>query len=325
MRRWIVWVPVSGGLLALLVWRTRPWEALSIAGLQPLPLLGAVALNAVVIGAWAVRSSWLLGAVGHPIRMRDVIPLVSFANTVNNLTPASSGEVARAIFLQRLYAVPLAASSAVIIVERFWAIWIMAVSTAAAAVGSLLHADAAWVAAAWIAAIVLAFAPRLAYVRGWRPGRRVAGLIGWRSSAGMRARLAGLVGRIDDNLATVVRDPRTSVGFVLSTALVFLVTAVQLDLVIASVGVELSLVAAWTALGAATIAGVLSALPFGLGAADVVLVAMLGLLGVDPALAGGVALLYRATVTLPLGLAGTASWIALSRTTARAPGEEPTS
>jgi hypothetical protein len=41
--------------------------------------------------------------------------------------------------------------------------------------------------------------------------------------------------------------------------------------------------------------------------------ALLVALGVPAATAGAAALVLRATVTLPLGLAGTASWIALSR------------
>jgi uncharacterized protein (TIRG00374 family) len=314
MRRWIVWVPISAVLLGLLVWRTRPWEVLSIAGIQAAPILAVVVLNVVVIGGWTFRSAWLMATIGHPMRIRDVVPLVAFANTINNLTPASSGEVARAVLLQRIHSVPIAAASAVIIAERVWAIWIMAVSAAAAIVGGLLTHSPVLVGGAWLAAVILAFAPRLAYLRNWQPGRRAGRVVAWRSGGGFRARLGSLMGRVDDNLATVVRSPRASGEFVATTALVFVVTAVQLSLLLASLGIAMPLMGAWAALGTATIAGVLSALPFGLGAADVVLVAMLGLLGVDPAQGGAVALLWRATVTLPLGLAGTASWIVLSRT-----------
>jgi uncharacterized protein (TIRG00374 family) len=103
------------------------------------------------------------------------------------------------------------------------------------------------------------------------------------------------------------------VGFVASTAIVFATTATQLSLILLALGHDLSPVAAWAALGIATIAGVVSALPFGLGAADVVLTALLAALGVPAAAAAAAALVLRATVTLPLGLAGTVSWIALSR------------
>ncbi len=70
--------------------------------------------------------------------------------------------------------------------------------------------------------------------------------------------------------------------------------------------------AAWGALGLATVAGVLSLLPFGLGATDLVLAAMLTSLGVPAAAAGAIAFGYRLVSTLPLGLLGTASYAWLS-------------
>ena len=96
---------------------------------------GCRAESVVVIAAWAVRSARLMAAVGHPISLLALVPIVSFANTINNLTPASSGEALRAVILRRRHGVPYGHSTAVILVERLWAIWIMAVSAGAAAVG----------------------------------------------------------------------------------------------------------------------------------------------------------------------------------------------
>ena len=140
MRRWYVWVSISVVLLGLLVWRTRPWEALA-TGADWQPLVVVVLLNLVVIAAWAVRSERLMAAVGHPIPVRALVPVVSFANTINNLTPASSGEALRAVILRRRHGVPYGRSTAVILVERLWAIWIMAISAGAAALGTLVPAS----------------------------------------------------------------------------------------------------------------------------------------------------------------------------------------
>jgi uncharacterized membrane protein YbhN (UPF0104 family) len=91
--------------------------------------------------------------------------------------------------------------------------------------------------------------------------------------------------------------------------------------VLAALGQRTSVEGAWAALGLATIAGVLSALPFGLGAADAVLAILLTAQGVPPAVAGAAALILRAVTTLPLGIAGAASssWLFAGRR----PGDVP--
>jgi hypothetical protein len=324
MRRWYVWLSISAILFAVLLWRTRPWEALA-TGADPAPLLAVVAINGVVIATWAVRSQLLMRAVGHGLPLASLVPIVSFANTINNLTPASSGEALRAFILRRRHGVPYGRSTAVILVERLWAIWIMAATAGAAAIGTVAAAAPSVVALAGLAALAAMFAPAVAHRIGLRPAAVVANLVDREpadaSLPGRRARLAGLLRDVDAGLAEILASPGVSLGFVSSTVIVFAATAVQLWLLLLSLGYEVSPVAAWAALGIATIAGVISALPFGLGAADVVMTALLAALGVPPAAAGAAALLLRATVTLPLGLAGTASWIALNRGAGRPTGE----
>jgi uncharacterized protein (TIRG00374 family) len=333
MRRWYVWVTVSVVLLGLLAWRTRPWEALA-TGADWRLLTVVVALNVVVIGAWAVRSERLMAAVGHPLPVLALVPIVSFANTINNLTPASTGEALRALILRRRHGVPYGRSTAVILAERFWAIWIMAVTAGAAAVGTVIPAEPPLIGLAWIAAVGASFAPSIAYALGLRPASFVARIVSPPSAAELgpeapptrRQRLAGTLRDVDESLVGIAVSPAVATSFVLSTAVVFATTALQLWLILLSLGEWISPVAAWAALGLATIAGVISALPFGLGAADVVMTGLLTLIGVPSSVAAAAALLLRATVTLPLGLAGTAAWISLSRgedvAAANAPGTE---
>jgi uncharacterized protein (TIRG00374 family) len=326
MRRWWVWLTVSVVLLALLVWRTRPWEALAL-GARPLPLIGVLFLDVVVVAAWALRSAALMRAVGQPISATSLVPVVSFANTVNNLTPASSGEALRAVILNRRHGVPYARSTAVILAERFWAIWIMGVTAAAAAVGTIIPAPAWLTLLAWVTAVVLTLVPVIVHRAGLRPALVASRVAGGRQTddpdaeapiadeprPGLRRRVARLLVDVDEHLGAILQSGSATAGFLGWTAAVFVAFALQLWLVLVALGVELSLAAAWAALGLATIAGVLSALPFGLGAADLVLTGLLVGLGVDPSAAAAAALLLRVTVTLPLGLAGTASWVALSR------------
>jgi uncharacterized protein (TIRG00374 family) len=313
MRRWYVWLPISLGILVLLLWRTRPWEAADLAsGLDLAPLVAAGGLNLVVIALWAVRSRSLMAAVGNPLGSLELVPIVSFANTINNLTPASSGEVLRAVILKQRHGVSYRNSAAVILAERMWAIGLMLVTAAAAALGTLIPAAAAAIVAAWTFAGVLAFSPSLAYRAGIRPGRVGARLATSSSSERLRRFGQGLTD-VDDRLAAILLDPRRSVHFVLTTVVIFAVFAAQLWLVLLAFDLTLPAAGAWAAIGLATCAGVLSALPFGLGAADAVLVILLVAQGVSTPTAAAAAIVLRSVATLPLGIAGTISWVHLRR------------
>ena len=318
MLRRYLWLPVSLLLLGFVVWHTRPWEIAQLGiAFDPVPLLAAVALNGVVVLLWAIRSRSLMAGVGYPLSIGALIPVVSFANTVSNLTPASAGEALRAVVLRNRHGVPLTRSTAVILVERLWAVGIMAVSAAAAAFVILGHAAPAVAAAVWLAAAVACFAPALADRAGIRPGR----LLERRRSRGGRvtapagrgARMVTALIELDRTLETLVTDPRRAVVFVATTAGIFACYAAQLSLVLGVLGEPLPLDASWAALGLATVAGVLSALPFGLGAADAVLALVLGQLGTSAAVSGAAVLLIRLVATLPLGIAGALSWSVLGR------------
>lgn len=312
LRRY-VWIPISALLLAFVIWRTRPWEIAELGvRVDGLTIAVVVLLNGAVILLWAIRSAALMAGVGYPLPLRALVPLVSFANTIGNLTPASAGEALRALILRDRYGVPLTRSTAVILAERLWAIGIMALSAGAAALVTIGHLPAAPAAAIWGAAIVACFLPTVAYRGGIRPGRL---LERWnpQPTAGRVGRLvAGLV-ELDQTMAGLVGDPRRAAVFVVTTAGIFSCYAAQLALLLAMLGQPLSLDASWGALGLATVAGVLSALPFGLGAADAVLAVLLGSLGIGTAVIGAVVLLLRATATLPLGICGALSWSVLGR------------
>jgi uncharacterized membrane protein YbhN (UPF0104 family) len=100
--------------------------------------------------------------------------------------------------------------------------------------------------------------------------------------------------------------------FVALTAGIFAVYTAQLLLVGRAVGVELEPLAAWGALAISMTIGVLSLLPFGLGTTDLALAGLLGVAGASPAAALTMTLGYRLVSTLPLGIAGVASYAWLS-------------
>jgi uncharacterized protein (TIRG00374 family) len=311
LRRPIVWVPISIGLLALLMWRSRLWEAgAALAGLDPGPLVGAALLSGVIAILWAIRSADLLAAAGRSVGVLPLVPMTTFANTINNLTPGSAGEIVRMYLLRAHHGVDYATSGAVVFVERIGAIGYLA--------SSALLVWLTWLGLlpatiALVLGIGLVAAPAVVYRLGLRPlgvVRRIP--LGRLLGAGRWARVGDWLSRVDDTVAGLVGDPRRHVTFVALSGGIFLVYDAQLLLVGRALGVTIDPFAAWGALGLATMVGVLSLLPFGLGSTDLALVALLGVAGVPTIQAVVITLGYRVVSTLPLSIAGIASFAWLS-------------
>ncbi len=311
LRRPIVWVPVSIALVALIVWRSRAWEVGAVLGVPDVGLLvAAVGLNAVVLVCWAVRSHDLLAGAGHRVGIPTLVPMTAFANTINNLTPGSAGELIRLWLLRLRHGVPYVTGGGVILIERVIAIGYLGASAAIVFVGHLADLQG-WVVTA--ALIVLAALPGILYRVGLRPAGGLAHLPFERLVGAPRwARFGTRLAALDTTVAALLTNPRRAAVFATTTALLFACYALQLTLVAASIRVPLGPVDAWGALGLSIMAGVISMIPFGLGAADLVLVALLGVLGVDPRAAAGIAFGYRVVSTLPLGLVGIGSYVVLS-------------
>ncbi len=307
LRRPIVWLPISLALLAIVAWRSRVWDAGSILGTpDPLPLVVAVLLNGAIAVLWAVRSADLLAAAGHPVAVAPLLPMTAFANTINNLTPGSAGEVIRAWMLRAHHGVPYATGAAVIVIERVVAIGYLGASAAIVWSGHLLALPGPLVLALLALLVVL---PGLVYRAGLRPAALAARLpLGGLLGAARWERAGAALVRMDGTIAGLLTNPRHLAVFAGTSGLVFAVYAAQLWLVAASVGIAIDPVSGWGALGLAVIAGVLSLLPFGLGATDLVLAALLGSLGVPAPAAAAIAFGNRLVATLPLGLLGAASY-----------------
>ena len=307
IRRPVVWLPISAGLLAILTWRSRIWEAPERLRLErPELLVLAVGLNGIVVVLWAMRSADLLAAAGRAVSIAPLVPMTAFANTINNLTPGSLGEIARVWFLRVHHAVDVRTGTAIVLVERVVALGYLGGSSAVLWSATLLG----WPAAATVLLLAaIAALPWAVYRGGMRPSRIVVALPVGRLLGHERWARGGVhVVAVDTMVARILARPDKAARFAGSTALVFACYAGQLVLVAASLGLPLSLPVAWGALGLGITAGVLSLLPFGLGSTDLVLVALLGAVGVDAITATAVAFGYRLVATLPLGLLGVASY-----------------
>lgn len=315
MTRWLrhplVWGSISFALLALVAVRSRAWELGERLGTADVrAILLAVALNAVIVLAWAARSSDLLAGAGRPVAVTPLIPMTAFANTINNVTPGSVGELVRLYLLRVHHGVDYTTGAAVVVVERVVAIALLGASAAILWGASSLGL---WPPIAIGALVLVGLLPSLVYRIGIRPTALLrflplGALVGRaRWDAAGRA-----LQRVDAAVAGLLTDPRRAITFAVWTAIVFASYTGQLLLVAASIGRGIDPAAAWGALGLGIIAGVLSLLPFGLGSADLVLVALLGVAGVPAAEAAAIAFGYRVVSTLPLGLVGVVSYAFLS-------------
>ena len=123
LRHPLVWGSLSIALLALVAWRSKAWELGDQLGdADPRPIAAAVLLNLVIVVAWAARSSNLLAGAGRPVPILPLIPMTAFANTINNITPGSAGELVRLYLLRAQYGVDYTTGAAVVLIERVVAI-----------------------------------------------------------------------------------------------------------------------------------------------------------------------------------------------------------
>ena len=311
LRKPVVWLPVSTVLLVFLVWRSHAVEAASSLTLvDPGPLIVAIALNLVIMLLWAARSADLLGAAGYPVGVIPLIPMTSFANTLNNLTPGSMGELVRLYLLRAHHAVDYATGGAVVLIERVVAIGYLAGSALVLWLGHVLGIPPLLQLIVLVALVAL---PALAYGLGIRPSALLAALPAGRFvGAGRWQGASAALRRLDSTVARLLTDPVRAGLFALLTGTVFATYTIQLMLVAVALGHPLDPVVAWSALGLGITAGVVSLLPFGLGSTDLVVVGVLTASGVGSIEATAIALTYRLVSTLPLGLAGVASYGFLS-------------
>lgn len=311
LRRPVVWITISVALLALVAWRSRAWELGDRLGeADARPILLAVALNLVIVVAWAARSADLLAGAGRPVPIAPLVPMTAFANTINNVTPGSVGELVRLYLLRAHHGVDYTTGAAVVVVERLVAIALLGTSALVVWVAWSLGT---WPAVTLVALAAVALVPTIVYRVGLRPTAllrfvplgRVVGTDRW-------AAVGRGLQRVDTAVAGLLMDPRRALVFAGWTALVFASYTGQLLLVAAAIGREIDPAPAWGALGIGIIAGVVSLLPFGLGSTDLVVVGLLGVAGVPPSEAAAITFGYRVVSTLPLGLAGVGSYAFLS-------------
>jgi uncharacterized membrane protein YbhN (UPF0104 family) len=308
MSRWrLLHASMAVALLALIVWKTGIGDVRRVlSDVDPWPLAAVALLNLPIALVFPVRAHFVLRRLGADVPPRVLVPATILGNVAGSLTPASSGELLRAAVLRSHADLPVEDGLALVMFERALSVWIMAAGTAV--VVSFVALDRA--AAVAVAAVALALA-MLPVASPWLLDLLPAAGDEGRSGVvrGLLRRLQRVAGR----LRLVLGDRLLLAGWSLLTAVIFAITTLQLWLIAREVTHAIRPEEAWTAYGASQLAGIASLLPLGLGAADGSLAALLRRMGTTFEQGTVVAILVRATMTLPLGLLAVASYLYLAR------------
>ncbi len=288
---------LAGVFLAIVVWRSEIWNAdETLRDVDPVLAALVPLASLAMVPPLALRGREALIVLGHRFSALSLAPITYYGNMAGFLTPASSGEILRPALFERAFGLPLAKGAAAVLYERIFSMYIMCLTgLAALAATGILPAPLA------LGAILgLAVLPALPYLLLTTLNIRFSSI-----KARLPIFLQARIGRLDeaaDALDTLWRSPRLVVSFTLLSLLVFGAMMLQFWLVVEATGEHISLAQAWVALFTASLVGVASGLPLGLGATDATLISILSAYDVDVTAGAAIALLMRLLMNLPAGI-----------------------
>ena len=315
MRRLGFHISIAIGLLALVFWQGKAWELPNaVQGLDWRVAVAVLALNGPIVALWVLRSSLVLAKLGYRLPLMSLVTVTTLGNVASALTPGGAGDVLRGVALKTRHDVPGPLAASAVLYERLYIPLLMILSLVAAGAVQALAGQPLAMGIVLAGDLVIAVAcvrlyPLLA--ARLRPLATGDGRI--RRMHGRWTRRLGSLGKVNDALAALFSDLELALRFALLTVAAYALTAVQIWLLLDAVGGEASGAQAWLAYGTASLAGMLTILPGGVGIWDATLYFVLAGHGVDATLASTTTLLVRALMTLPLGLLAIVSHLYLGR------------
>ncbi len=302
---------VGVGVLGILLWRAGPthvWAALTRLSIPALLL--TIGLNGPITLVRAVRTRLILDRLGYRVGWWSLTRAQLAGQTLSNLTPAASGDLVRAWLWRRDDDVPATKGVAVVVYERILSLALLI------AVGAAFYAPSLggpWITTGiCVGAMAMILVPLvLTHVAGARSLSRTL--------LAKASRLPGLTGRtrplqrMGSDVRTLAADGTLLLTFTLTTLVVFVLSGLQIWLLVVGLGSNVTVADSVGIYGLSQAGGSLSALPFGLGPADAVVVGLLLRTGTRFGIGTTVALLLRGTVTLPIALAATAAMAGRAR------------
>lgn len=286
-------------ILASLIVLSHPRQVQSLlARVGPAEVAAAFLLNAPVVLLRAWRAAAVLRQLGHRVPVGRMLAVQLIGQTSSSLTPAASGDFARAYFWKRDDAVPLRVGAATVAFERVYSFLLM-LAVAVLLVFLPRHGLWGWAAAA-ICLFVVACVPLGAPRTSARLEQSVlVGLAGLPLVGGLGGRLLAAV----DLLRDASRSPGLLARTSALTLAIFAVSGLQIWVLLVGLGHRVPITQAVAVYAVSQVGGTVSMVPFGLGPADVLVVSAFAGYGVDLSTAASLALLLRAVTTLPLALA----------------------
>jgi len=314
------WLALLIGLAigAAVIWISHPaaiWESLREVDL--VPLLGALLLNVPVVALRSFRAQVILRFLGYDVSFRSMISVQLVGQTSSTITPAASGDFVRAYMWRRTQAIPVRDGAAVVTFERIYSLFLL-IAVALLLIALPRHGVIGWIGVA-VGLVVATLAPVAVELvappalERWALSRVTGGRL--------LSRFAEGAFEMVDKLRKILRSPVVLTQTSAITLVIFVVSAFQLMLLLIGLGDSIRITQAVAVYATSQIAGILSTLPFGLGATDAILVTVLAGYGISVADSATAAVLNRAVSTLPLALAGLIAYMRLDGREAPAASE----
>jgi uncharacterized membrane protein YbhN (UPF0104 family) len=297
-------VTVLAVIVVLVARQVDPRELRAAIGDADVPLLAlAFVLNIPTGVLFVVRSHLVLVRLGYRVERRVLVPAMILGNVAGSLTPAATGELLRATALRGHARIPATDGVALVLFERGVSVYLMALGTGAAIAFVALPVGPAAVAIG--GALLLCAAPALVPTflrllpRGEPGGRALFALDRLNQSR--------------DRLTWILDDRRLLASWSAATVIILMISAVQVWLLSRSVAGGIGPAQGWVAFGGSQLAGIASLLPFGAGAMDGSLAAILRRFGATFEQGAAAAVLLRLIITIPYGIAAILCYAYLQR------------
>jgi uncharacterized membrane protein YbhN (UPF0104 family) len=294
---------ISAAVIYGLVRKVDPASVISKAGHTSWKLAAiAIVLNLPTTLLRARRSQILLTHLGHRVPFVRMNWVDLAGQTLSWLTPAASGDLSRPYLWRNHDRVPVSAGVATVLYERL--VTLLQLAVIGGLLASTIFLPMVAVAGLTVASLVLLAVP-------WWASLLTRTAHGQELPTA-RSLKAGVL-RALLHLQDLGGSARLTTVFTAYTLLVFLLSGLQIMLLAYAVGASLALSVAVAAYCISQVAGSISTLPFGLGAADLVTIGLLTAGGLNHPAALVVTVLVRVAMTLPLGVAGAVGIMLLGR------------
>ena len=306
--RTLVAAIIGLAIAAVVIWISHPAAIVeSLLEVDPVPLLAALLLNVPVVALRAIRAQAVLRFLGHTVSFRSMLPVQLVGQTSSTLTPAASGDYLRAYIWRRQHEIPVRAGAAVVTFERLYSLFLL-LALAVLLITLPRHGTIGWVGVA-LGLVAATLTPLVVELVTPPSLERYA--LARITSGRLLGRYASGALEMADNLRRLLRSPQLLTLASGITLTIYVLSGIQVALLITGLGDTIRITQAVAVFAISQAAGILSTLPFGLGASDAAVVTFLAGYGLAVGESATVAVLLRAVSTLPQALAGLVAYVKL--------------